>query len=138
MKIALDTNVLLSVFIAHGLCHELFNFLIENGHELIISDNVLMELERHLKNKFAAPSGAIQDLMITLSENGSIVSDRADVTFDCPDPDDTPILAAAFHAQAKYFVTGDKALLNLKAIGLMPIISPRECWITLRTDADVF
>lgn len=132
MKIALDTNVLLSVFLARGLCHDLFNLLLPDGHELIMPEHMLSELERHLKNKFAAPPDAIRELMTTLFEYGLVVSNVDDVIFESPDPDDTPILAAASNGGTKYFVTGDKALLNLKAIGNMRIISPRECWMRLR------
>jgi len=49
-----------------------------------------------------------------------------------PDPDDAPILAAALAADAKLFVTGDKALLALGAVDDMAIVDPRTAYERLR------
>lgn len=44
---------------------------------------------------------------------------------DSPDPSDIPLLAAAVCARADFFVTGDRALLEMKSIEGVPIVSPR-------------
>lgn len=41
------------------------------------------------------------------------------------------IVACAVTAKAEAFVTGDKALLDLTAVGGVPILSPRQFWKTL-------
>ena len=45
-----------------------------------------------------------------------------------PDSDDAPIVACALAALADIFVTGDKALLGIRKIDNMPIVSPRQLW----------
>ena len=54
-----------------------------------------------------------------------------------PDPDDVEVLAYASGGQTNIFVTGDKAPLELKAIGSMFTLSPRECWVKLKSSEDL-
>jgi predicted nucleic acid-binding protein len=50
VRIFLDTNVLASAIATRGLCAELFEGIIAD-HELLISREVLRELERTLQGK---------------------------------------------------------------------------------------
>jgi predicted nucleic acid-binding protein len=45
-----------------------------------------------------------------------------------PDPTDVPILACAVSANADVFVTGDRALLELREVEGIPILSVRQFW----------
>ena len=44
---------------------------------------------------------------------------------------DIPILACALAANADVFVTGDQALLDLRAVDGLSIVSPRQLWSQL-------
>lgn len=48
------------------------------------------------------------------------------------DQDDLPILSAAISAGARVFVTGDKEILDLRRIGSLAILSPRQFWEKLK------
>ena len=128
MKVFLDTNVLVSALTTRGLCWELLNVAAAE-YSLTLVDLVLVELQRILTEKFGMPIALAESMELTLRELAEIAPSAValqGVTID--DPDDAPILAAAHSAGATYFVTGDKALLELKQVGKMHIVSPREIW----------
>jgi putative PIN family toxin of toxin-antitoxin system len=128
VKVFLDTNVLVSALTTRGLCWELLNVAAAE-YNLTLADLVLVELERILTEKFGMPTALAESIELNLRELAEITPPAMalqGVTID--DPDDAPILATALSAEAAYFVTGDKALLELKQIGTMHIVSPRELW----------
>lgn len=128
MKVFLDTNVLVSALTTRGLCWELLNVAAAE-YNLTLADLVLVELERILTERFGMPTALTESIELNLRKLAEITPSATalqGVTID--DPDDAPILATALSAGAAYFVTGDKALLELKQIGKMHIVSPRELW----------
>lgn len=126
MKLFFDTNVLVSALTTRGLCAELFAAGL-SSHEPVICRAVLHELERILADKFKLPAPVVAGYLALLQERAELAESQAAAP-NCPDPDDAPILACALAAQADLFVTGDKALLDMKTLEEMPIVSPRECW----------
>jgi len=127
MKVFLDTNVLASSIATRGLCAELFESIISE-HELLTGEPVLRELERVLADKFQLPSPVIKAFVGLLKAEGLVIETQAQLSLKISDPDDVPILACAIASRADVFVTGDKALLSLGAIGDIPILSPRQLW----------
>ena len=126
MRIFLDTNVLAASLATRGLCSELFEVTLQS-HELIISDSVIKELERVLPEKLGQ-SEAVTTGFIALLKSESILVTSERVAPSLPDPDDEPIVAATLAGESDVFVTGDKALLELKSIEGMPVITPRGLW----------
>lgn len=127
MKIFFDTNVLASGFATRGLCTELIEGVISN-HELLTCEAVLLELQRVLAQKFRLPKPIIREYLDLLRNEGQIVTAGKVPRLRFKDPDDIPILACAISAKADVFVTGDKALLDLRKIEGIPILSPRQLW----------
>ena len=127
MRIFLDTNVLASGLATRGLCTELIEGVISN-HELLTCEAVLLELQRVLAQKFRLPKPVIREYLDLLRNEGKVVTANKDVRVRFKDPDDIPILACAISAKANVFVTGDKALLELRKIEGIPILSPRQLW----------
>ena len=126
MKVFLDTNVLASALTTRGICAELFEAVLQS-HELLTSEPVLKELERILPRKLGQSEATTAAFINLLRTEGVLVTDDYPAP-SLPDPDDESILASALAGNAKVFVTGDKALLKLKMIEQLPIISPRELW----------
>jgi putative PIN family toxin of toxin-antitoxin system len=126
VKVFLDTNVLASALTTRGLCAELFEVVLQS-HELQISDPLLKELERILPDKLGQTKSITKDFINLLRTEGYLVTDNHPAP-SLPDPDDDSIVASALAGGAKVFVTGDKALLKLKTIEQLAIISPRVLW----------
>ncbi|MEA3411107.1 MAG: putative toxin-antitoxin system toxin component, PIN family [Pseudomonadota bacterium] len=127
MRVFLDTNVLASAFGTRGLCLDLVRHVLDE-HDAVVSDVVLRELEKALKDKFRVPAAGREAAPLALLEC-AVVNPPVDASLpDCPDPADAPILAAALEARAEVFVTGDRALLELREVQGMAILSPRGFW----------
>ena len=62
---------------------------------------------------------------------GRVVEAGESPSIGIRDATDIPILACAIGGGADVFVTGDKELLDLRRIGTLPILSPRELWLQL-------
>lgn len=125
MKIYPGTNVLLSGFFGSGLCKELLTRLLEGGHTLLIGEPVAREFCRIAKDKFRVAPADLSLALEVMRRQTAVPAARED-PLPCPDPDDAPILACAVAGGAEYFITGDAALLKLKKIGNMAILSPRR------------
>jgi len=126
VRIFLDTNVLASALTTRGLCAELFEAVLQS-HELLISQPVLIELERVLPEKLGQSQSITRSFVSLLRAEADLIS-QPRTPPKLPDPDDEAILASALAGNAKVFVTGDKALLKLKSVEGLPIITPRELW----------
>lgn len=127
MRIFLDTNVLASAIATRGLCAELFEAVLHD-HELLISEAVMGELERVLKTKLRVAHAVVTDFAALLRSEAEVVSAQQLPTSGISDADDVIIVACALGGNADVFVTGDKALLEIKIIDGMPVVSPRELW----------
>lgn len=128
MKVFLDTNVLVSALMGHGLCHDLLDRLILE-HTILLGEPVRDELRRILTDKFKIPPALWQELESRLEALGhapAVDEPRVDVRI--ADQADVAILACAVAAGADLIVTGDHELLDLGAIEEIPIVSPRQCW----------
>jgi len=126
VKVFLDTNVLVSALTTRGLCAELFEVVLQS-HELLTSESVLRELQRILPGKLGQ-SEAVTEGFINLLHTHALVVTTEHPSPSLPDPDDEPIVTSAIAGNAKVFVTGDKALLQLQSIEHLPIVSPRKFW----------
>ncbi len=126
MRIFLDTNVLASALTTRGLCAELFEVVLQS-HELLISEPVISELNRILPEKLGQTEAITQGFITLLRAEGTVITEEHPLP-KLPDSDDEAIIASAVAANAKVFVTGDKALLEIQSIETLPLISPRELW----------
>lgn len=130
MKVFLDTNVLIAAFAARGLCADVFR-LAATDHELLIGAPVLVEMRRILETKLRMPPAARNEVLQVLRRFTQAPAAAAPLPLGIGDPDDEWVVACAVAAQADIFVTGDKALLAVRRVRGMPVISPREFWTRL-------
>lgn len=127
MRLFLDTSVLASAFGTRGLCLDLVRLVLDE-HELLVSAELLDELERVLREKFGVPGPDRAAAREVLTDCSLVAAPEGVPAFDSPDPTDVPLLAAVVSAGADFFVTGDKALLDMKSVKAMPIVSPRQMY----------
>lgn len=136
MKVFVDTNVWASALATKGLCRDLVLLLLKKqgaGQDrLFVSEAVIEETLRVLRDKFRATAEAQAAAGDVLSLCTVAAPGGWEPPADFPDPDDAPLIAAALAVSADWFVTGDKALLDLGQVQDLPIVSPREAYLRLR------
>ena len=130
MRVFLDTNVLASSIATRGLCSEVLESTLHD-HELLTCDAVLNELERVLLTKLHVPGSVTDEFLALLREEGQLIEDQQTPSIPIADADDVPIIACALGGKADVFVTGDKALLDLREVDGLRIVSPRDLWMQL-------
>jgi len=130
VRVFLDTNVLASSIATRGLCGELLEIIIHD-HELLTCQPVLKELQRVLAGKLRLPEAVVDGFLGLLKSEAQLIESRKTPSIAIKDADDIPILACALAANADVFVTGDQALLDLRAVDGLPIVSPRQLWSQL-------
>ena len=133
MRIALDTNVLVSAFATRGLSADLLNLVLAD-HQLVLGQTVLGELERTLRVKFRVPVATVEETVAFLRAHAVVVSDAPPLDLEIRDKDDEAVLAEAVQGLAEVLVTGDNDLLSVTTKAPIRILSPRGLWETLKAD----
>jgi uncharacterized protein len=127
MKVMLDTNVLASAVATRGLCADVLRAVLAE-HELVICPQIVSELQRVLKDKFALPRQLVNDF-IRLVRQDSILCEPGDLpAIKLKDKDDLDILSAAVGGGVNVIVTGDKEMQMVGMVAGLKIMSPRQFW----------
>lgn len=132
MKVALDTNVLVSAFATRGLCADLLQVILAE-HELILGATVQQELRHVLRQKLRLSSEMADEVDAFLRRRAMLVAEAPPLDLPLRDPTDLPVLAEAVAGQADVLVTGDRDLQAAPRPTPLPILSPREFWERLRS-----
>ena len=132
MKVFVDTNVLVSAVATRGLCADVLREVFAS-HELVVSRQVLDELDRTLRLKFRVESEIVEEYVRLLETNATIARPGSLSGVDLDDKDDLAILGAATASGARVLVTGDRELLELARVRSLRILSPRGFWESLRS-----
>lgn len=130
MKIALDTNVVVSAVATRGLCADLVQLILLE-HELVVGETVLAELRVVLHRKLKLPETTIDEVESFLRRRAIVVARSEGHPREDLDAADAAVLAEAVSASADVLVTGDGELLNV-ADSPVKVVSPRGLWDLLR------
>lgn len=130
MRVFFDTNVLVSAFLARGLCADLLR-LVLSEHTLVSSEVVLAELRDVLSRKGRLPLQQIEAIETFLRDQPIAPRPATILELGLVDDDDEWVLASAVLAEADLFVTGDQGVLAC-TIPPLPLLNPRSCWEQLR------
>jgi len=128
MKIALDTNVLISALIKEGKPRDLL-FEILLNHELITSKEILEEvatIANEPRIRRYVDQEDIADFLRDLASSASIVRIKSKFKAVKEDPDDDTILRTAIDGRARLVVSGDTHLLDMKRFRGIRIVSVGE------------
>lgn len=125
MKIVLDTNVIISAFATHGICKKVFETSLLN-FSIILSDFILDEIKDVLSSKLKIPQEIIDEIIGYLKENSTLVVPETISFSACKDQKDLNILGTAISGKAKFIITSDKDLLEIKDFEGIKIVNPRE------------
>jgi len=133
MRITLDTNVLVSAFIAkHGhSANPLELALTVEVIEMVLSEPILRELgdvllRDEVRNRFSYTQQDIRKIVGTLRKSAKIVSPTSRFVVIKEDPKDDVILNTAYDGNAEYIVSGDSAMLKLRRFKGIRIVTPKQ------------
>jgi putative PIN family toxin of toxin-antitoxin system len=131
VRVAFDTNVLVSAVATRGICSDLFNLVLAE-HQLIIGETVLAEMQRVLRQKMRVPDDVIAEFETLLRAEAQVVPKARTMSIALRDKSDMAVLAEAISGKAQVLVTGDKDLLEITAKVPLDILQPRGLWERLR------
>jgi putative PIN family toxin of toxin-antitoxin system len=129
MRAVLDTNVIISAtLIRDGNEDRILRAWQRGAFALVLSPQILDEMGRalfyeRLQRHQWMTEHEILLLLQALAQESVLVPGRVTVKAS-QDPEDDKFLAAAIEARARYVVSGDKDLLELKAYRGVEIIRP--------------
>lgn len=131
MRAVLDTNVIVSATLIRGGNEDrVIRAWLRGAFELVLSPQILEEIGRVLTYEKLRRSCWMTDaevvlLLETLAQEGVLVPGSASVRAS-RDPEDDKFLAAAVQARARYVVTGDRDLLDLKLHRGVRMVGPAQ------------
>jgi len=131
MKVFLDTNVLVSAVATRGLCSDVLREVLRH-HHLIISPELLTELENVFRKALGLPQNMIFEFIEVIKQDSQLSTSSPLLNVKIRDKDDLLMLSSALNGGADLFITGDKELLGLQSIRDMGIVSPRMFWERLK------
>lgn len=132
MRIFLDTNVLVSAMATRGICADVLRVVMAD-HALIVSETVLGELRRVLRDKLDVPLATVESAEVFLRRQGVVIDRAPALGIEVRDPDDVAVLEQAIAGEADMLVTGDRDLLEIDEDIPIRIVSPRGLWEALRS-----
>ena len=125
MRIALDTNILVSVAISTGKVYRLFNSLFLR-HDVITSQYILDEFKKVLADKFHLPHDQINEVTEIIFRKLEFVEPLVINDIELEDINDLPILGTALAGKCQYLISGDKGLYLLKNYHQIRIVKPAD------------
>jgi uncharacterized protein len=128
LRVALDTNVLVSALILKGKTSVLVDLWRTGRITPVLSRETFDEFKRVLEYpKFSLSKNEIQGILQQEILPFFEVVERADPVADvCRDRDDDKFLACAASAKVPFFVSGDKNLCSLGRFGPVRILKPDQ------------
>ncbi len=123
MKVVFDTNILISALaFPGGQGDAALRRIIDGTDQLVFSKAILDELLEVLGRKFARDREELAHVAVFISGLATVVSPKRRLNILKDDPDNR-ILECALAGGAQAIVTGDKALLALKAFEGIPVVT---------------
>ena len=127
MRLVLDTNIFISSLNFGGTPDLIMKEVYDGKIEVVISNEILDELGKVLKDKFNWEDSKILEARRNLEQLCVQVDPKLKMATVLKDPSDNKILECAAEGKVDYIITGDrKHLLPLKKFQGIPIMSPQE------------
>ena len=128
MKAVFDSNIFVSALaIPGGQAERAVDLVIDGRVSLAISKPIIHEVLGVLAHKFSRGPEELARTAVFLSDLAELVAPRRKLAVLDDEPDNR-ILECAAAADADIIVTGDRAMLNLKAYGQIRFLSLRQ-WL---------
>ena len=127
MRIAVDTNVFVSIVVFESKPLGKMLADISRKHTLVLSTYVIGELSRVIKTRFPDKVAAMDNILFNLSYETEYTPHKIPKhnLFQIRDPKDEKVLYSAITADADILITGDKDFQEIK-IERPEILTPTE------------
>lgn len=126
LLIVLDTNIFISAILYGGIPGKILELcIIQNQIDIAISPELFAELIGKLKYKFGLSKELLTELQDIFEYSLKYVLPTHTIEI-CRDSDDNKIIDLAMYCNAKYIITGDNDLLELKSYKEILIIKPKD------------
>jgi putative PIN family toxin of toxin-antitoxin system len=125
-SVTFDSNVYISALVFRKKALRILDLAIEQGVEIAISDEIVEETIRVLREKFHWSEERIEEARATMSSITRHVAPTEKLDVVKSDPDDNKVVACAVAAGSDYLVTGDNDILSLGSWGKTQMITPSD------------
>lgn len=133
-RLVVDTNVLISALGWRGAPREIVRLCIAGRCTLLLSPEILSEVERVLHYpKFKFTPIQIDAYLEQLTEAAELIQPDRQVEVVVGDPSDNRFLECALAGQADVVISNDRHLLDLERFASIPILRP-QIYLNRRTD----
>lgn len=112
-RVTLDTNELISAFNFRGKALELIHLAISGEIEIVISEPILQETMRVLRDKFEWDPYELRTLHDSLMNICKLAEPNRTLAVAAEEPDNR-ILECSEEAGSEFIITEDRALLRIK------------------------
>lgn len=130
IRATLDVNVLASGFLVKtGVPAELVRSWLARAYELVISDHILMGLDRTLRKPYfkrRMTPEHMHDVLTVLRARATLVIPTVPVHSVGEDEEDDLVLSTALTGSAAFLVTGDRHLQQIRSYQGLIILPPRD------------
>jgi putative PIN family toxin of toxin-antitoxin system len=123
IEVTADANIYISALEFKGVPLEILNRARRGTFRLSISEPVLDDVRRVLRDKFRWPSDDLDAAITELGAFTTKVKPTETLAVVEADPDDDRILECAVASGSQYIVTGDKDLLRLGSYSGIQIVT---------------
>lgn len=116
MKLVIDTNVIIAALSSKSKYHWLIQWLIEGRYELCITEEIYLEYEEKLTEKYSI--GIARSFLKALKELANVVSVNISYNWQLiqADPDDNKFADCCIAANALFLITNDKHFRILETV----------------------
>jgi len=133
MRIALDTNVLVSAFISkHGHPARLIDVILTFPEiKLVLSEPILLEfrevlLREEVRKRFDYSHKDIESFVRNMRGISSMITVESKFKVIKEDPKDDIVINTAFDAKADWIVSGDSHLRKMRRFRNIRIVNPKQ------------
>lgn len=121
LRIVLDTNILLVSLPTHSKYHWVFEGLLKEDFDLLVSNEILTEYAEQIIQRYGLAETEAQLDFLVLLPNVQLINPSFRWHLIHQDPDDNKFVDCAIAANADFIVTHDKHFRVLDAVTFPPI-----------------
>ena len=127
IAVVADTNVIVSALFWEGNESKIISLVEEGRIRLLTSVALLGELKKVLMyERFGLDEKTVNDNVEYILTISKIISPKRTLRVIREDPADNRVLECALEGKARYIVSGDRHLLQLKKFGEIEIVRVKE------------